>query len=929
MAYLEEKGVANTIFKFIKNSNNAALFAGAGVGAKTGLPSWRGLMEHLAKVANQHDPLSSELIHQRVEQSHYLSAAAVYMTCPQIPIGEKYEQIASPFKHPPHPEKLKDLVSLPFTAIFTTNYDRSLHNAFAAVTGTSPDVVELGDQTMKRAPFVDEFYIARVHGRAEIPESIILSEDDYRRLEENPCYIDFMRHILTRYSCIFIGFSFLDPAIESVFRTVEDRLSPGFPKLHIALLSSNSDIQLTTRLSNFNIKTIQYKISDKHTILWKGINLASRKYTEEQITKKPQASFPLDTIKRFIATAYTRIKLEEELKPLRDIMVDGIILDILKDTGKKGATLNKIAIDLKRYLSLSNEEIKNILKRRIEVLCGRGLCQVEDNIICLTKDIENLLEKDMEILIEGIINRFRVREGQSVTSQLKKVAKQCIEDVFLARGWDLGAHYAGAVKGEIPNILKTISLSIKKYGTDLTPIQKEALTYAYYDIFQRPEEKESIVLAELGRVAFALNLIIRNPCSTISQHAVLPEKIYFDTSYLMPAIVEGHPFYSFYREVIDRVKKAANAQGMVISVVVVEDFLNEIISHRQIAEREVEEMSLEDPRELEKYILYNGLENVNVFIAGYASWDERIKRKAPFLEFLNHFARYKSEKELAEFLTRIDIKTISLHFKSSKEEGLYNKILISLQTAYESDYLSKYVHKGKILIKHEARQLTQLYLDLENGLRSLFITADMRLNRLAHGDVLEKPGNAIVSHHSFIQLIDILLGLRGDPIATTKLLWGGIAPEEDVLIRNYLISRALRYQDETMTKSMHEVLLDVTIKGADKAKQEGIILFSSSEVHNEVRKKRLLDNIEDDFYANMAEVIDRKYPEEFNYPNKIRQEHLKKNIQVIPELVKKSEKKLDKSDDTKERARLRKEIYELHRYLYDYRKELKEMEQKK
>ena len=642
MSPLDANRISDTIYKFLTTSNNPALFAGAGVGARAGLPTWLQFMEHLATVASNYDPLTGELIRRRAESGHYLSAAVVYKTCPQIPRGEMHKQIATPFYSPPSSERLRALVSLPFTAIFTTNYDRSLHDAFANVIGKSPKTVELGDPTMSRAPYYTDFYIARIHGRVEVPETIVFAEDDYKHVEEDECYIDLLRHILTRYSCLFLGFSFVDPAIDNVFRIIEDRLSPGFPKLHLAILPADADQRLTAQLTRFNIETIQYEISEEHSALWEGINLTSRKFTMAQKAEKPMAHLPLDTIKRFVATSYARAKLEEELQPLRDIVIDGIIVGILTEAGEKGATHQRVSDDLKRYLSLSDKESRQLAQRRIEVLSGRGWCRVSDNIIQATRETTNILEGDINILIEGVIDRTQVREGQQITFQLKRVASRCIEDIFVARGWDLGAHYAGATDGDIPSIRRTISSSVAKHGANLSERQREALVLAYYDLFQSPDETESTVLAELGRVAFGLQLVINTPCATIAHQAVLPEHIYLDASFLMPAIVEGHPYFSLYADTIRRFGEAAKTAGMSVSVAVAGDFLNEIIAHRGIARREVDAMLLGNRDTLANHVLYHGTDNVNVFIGAYANWVKGLEENVSFDEFLSRAAPYGS-----------------------------------------------------------------------------------------------------------------------------------------------------------------------------------------------------------------------------------------------------------------------------------------------
>jgi hypothetical protein len=107
--------VSDTILDFLNRSENPALFAGAGVGAHAGLPTWFEFMEHLSTVTRIYEPLSADLIRKRAESGNFLGAATVYKSCHEIPQGELLKQMVIPFGFPPHPEKLRPLASLPFT----------------------------------------------------------------------------------------------------------------------------------------------------------------------------------------------------------------------------------------------------------------------------------------------------------------------------------------------------------------------------------------------------------------------------------------------------------------------------------------------------------------------------------------------------------------------------------------------------------------------------------------------------------------------------------------------------------------------------------------------------------------------------------------------------------------------------------------------
>jgi len=66
--------ISNVIHEFIAETKNPALFAGAGVAARVGFPTWDQFMAHLACVADRFDPLTAQLIRQRSASGQYLDA---------------------------------------------------------------------------------------------------------------------------------------------------------------------------------------------------------------------------------------------------------------------------------------------------------------------------------------------------------------------------------------------------------------------------------------------------------------------------------------------------------------------------------------------------------------------------------------------------------------------------------------------------------------------------------------------------------------------------------------------------------------------------------------------------------------------------------------------------------------------------------------
>lgn len=155
MSTLSKEELTSRIIDFVRQKGSC-LFAGAGVGKRAGLPTWPEYLEYLASVAGRYEEETAALMRKRLKTNHYLQAAELYKECIEIPNGEKYREFALPFTSAPNysPNRLRALMALPFSAVVTTNYDRSLHDAYfslfkkrkeSGLTLKAPQFVELGD----------------------------------------------------------------------------------------------------------------------------------------------------------------------------------------------------------------------------------------------------------------------------------------------------------------------------------------------------------------------------------------------------------------------------------------------------------------------------------------------------------------------------------------------------------------------------------------------------------------------------------------------------------------------------------------------------------------------------------------------------------------------------------------------------------------
>jgi hypothetical protein len=437
VATLAPNQLADALRAFL-NRPNPLLFAGAGVGCRVGYPDWDAYIEHLAKAADEfRDSDSAVLIRKRLEQRNHLGAATVFKTSTMIPEGERWRVIAEPFTTPAGDDdldKLVALVSLPFTAILTTNYEQSLHDACARSRGRWVTPIERN--TLRGASLNREFFVARIHGSAVEPTSMVVDASDYSLLRQDSNYLDFLLHTLTSRSCLFVGFSFLDPAITHVLDLYESRFGPAYPRLHAALIPSG-DYALANRLRHLNIETLLYSSADAHIELWRAIrqvhDTLPAHTTPTELTKL-DATFGHGSIHRFLAFAYAQIRTRKDARPLAAISQDALVASLLAAHRDDFVTEPELSTEVARELRVTEAEALQIVTASLGRLAGRDQILRDGTQVAWVGSSESDLDTQLTRLARDVVDRASVREGIHPTDRDRNAAKFVLERILTARG---------------------------------------------------------------------------------------------------------------------------------------------------------------------------------------------------------------------------------------------------------------------------------------------------------------------------------------------------------------------------------------------------------------------------------------------------------------------------------------------------------------
>ena len=723
------------IAEFLVNPR-AILFAGAGVSARLGVPTWGAWLKKLAAICRKYDDNNAAvLIEERVDEGDFLGAAAIYKLSRQIPQGAKLFEMASPFQAIPGDlALLEPLVTLPVSGFVTTNYDRSLHETCARFCGTAVRPLELRDNTLRNGASISERFIARIHGRAEIPDTMVLDAYDYDKLKSDSDYQDFLISLLRQRPTVFVGFSFLDPAINNLLSFYRENFGPHFPTLHLAIIPDTKDKTLQTALGEVNIRVITYDPTDEHKELWRAIRLAKSVDTTERQLPQKETSFladiPQSQLHRVIAFAYARTKAPlAATRPVLEMVQDGIVLAILND--EPSSHLER-TIALERFRDLLRVDEQTALQL-FEASLGRlkATNDISDGGRYLRRTVRPSDEISLQLdkLVRAVATRMKVLYGETLSRENQRHVRTIWENLFIVRSWDLAPQYAGSVISRGIEIEETVN-ALAKGLFDTSVGVARAVADTIVNVINFPEPAEADALAEISRAAITVQLLLSSPRSVVAHAYTLPAKLYFDASVLLPAIVPGHPMHDGNISAIDRLQTAAHKVGRRCDLAVTYPFLDEILAHRNNAVALVRELKLEEPDRIQEHVVFYGADRTNVFVGAFASqFRENPPIRKSFAEFLKKVAPYNDRRELISFLTTRHILSESLDY-STEHNVEFNHIFSELLKQYEIDSMLTHRDKDTILIKDEAQQLTRLLLDTRQGERSVFVTADKRFQRL-------------------------------------------------------------------------------------------------------------------------------------------------------------------------------------------------------
>lgn len=307
------------------------------------------------------------------------------------------------------------------------------------------------------------------------------------------------------------------------------------------------------------------------------------------------------------------------------MVTQGIIAQSVADAAPHGVTRAELQAAVRRHISLSDADVTPLVDSALAALTRDGQYELgNDRLIIVGAPPASAFDEAIDKLTDSALDRLRVREGVTGTNADRLLIADVLRNLIMSRGWDLGAHFARSGDADSFDAWHEIEAALARAVAHHGGNRIRAIQFAIFDVLRHPSGSESDVLGDLGRIAFAVELVTSNSRSVIAQAPLLPDTIYLDANVLMPAIVPGHPYQRLYFDTLQRVQSAAAGVGRIVQVVVGTDFIGEILHHKDIARSLVHDSKLEKPVRLQQHILFYGTHRTNVYVAAYC-----VARRAP------------------------------------------------------------------------------------------------------------------------------------------------------------------------------------------------------------------------------------------------------------------------------------------------------------
>ena len=201
-----------------RTNNRLVIFVGSGVSNNSGVSTWKGLIETIAKkisyneICNSCDKVDTTCPKEDCGERFNFTATE-FLRIPEyyyqsVSLDEYFQTISDTLKCDKESNAVDEIIlDIAPHHIITTNYDTLLENSASIKTANYKVIYEDKDLLSNAS----DGYIIKMHGDIDHPKTIVLKESDYIDYEHtHPLISTYIKSLLVNHTFMFVGYSLND-----------------------------------------------------------------------------------------------------------------------------------------------------------------------------------------------------------------------------------------------------------------------------------------------------------------------------------------------------------------------------------------------------------------------------------------------------------------------------------------------------------------------------------------------------------------------------------------------------------------------------------------------------------------------------------------------------------------------------------------------
>jgi hypothetical protein len=728
----------------------------------------------------ENDALLASLIERQVEAEKLLLAADVLLEQWQATDGQKWALLEQSLPKDATPSAAhRVLAGLPFAHVITTNYDKLVEDGYAAVHQKTLNAFSNSEDQIKAAERWSGECICHIHARWKEWESIVFSSRQYERIVASAAYQLFMRSTLGTKPVLFLGYGGTDPDINCHLQWVAQNVGKRRPRFWVGAEPSPSTRELLTLC---DVEVIAYPAGEHRCLLDLLSALPARDHLKVVASTASVGS--KDELIRFAVFLTGR-----RWGGAVDSSVDAALSLSTVRTSEDYASTETLAKRIQETYRIAPATSREIAIRGIRVLAemDRQPEVIANEVKQAAGDVTSAV-KLMATVVEMACGASTIR------SKFPAMVQEVLATMLMTDGLALASQLAGtgAPKRSLPiEVLRGRAAEVAAVPGAPTGLV-DALVSSVQVVLKSEEEDVRADLVRLARAAFLLNArFIGGDLISKARDRVL-QPLYLDANVLLPIIVPEFPTSSALSSLV----RLARAHGVELRFL--SGFANEVRSHKEQALQTWKNDLNSDRRELEAYLAATAPLGGNVYLRGFASGES---------ESLDDYLAdsglaFTSDDAVVERLVKDGYRWTETRKVEAHRRGRISQIK---EAIIDGKKVEGRFRDARVC-EHEAIQLAQVEMEVQEGRPSLFLTHDRALYRIA----CRIPGGDLAPLIQDPRVLGYLIANENRAVdaSMAPLLFGIVEADARSMVMSLatekIVERIVRERDEFETLEVAE-----------------------------------------------------------------------------------------------------------------------------